>query len=1512
MKGLTRKVAAVLLAVTMIIPAGASVPAIAAQDAEAETQVQSVTIAVQNTGGTLTVTDESGTEYVLDASKKKQTIAVPVGSKLQTKAAAEDGYDVATYTITTDSGTEEVEITDKKQVSHEVEVTEELRTIRASFAESEAEDEEPVEEDYGVSQGTLKLDVGSHGSIVIGGTTYPSGSTNSFTYDAGTSVTATVNAVSGYEIESIIVKDQTNNKNLYRVVDLDSPTSHKITFKVYGDRVEQLIVRFAEEETEDPFAGAEGTLTFYSEEDDTLTKMNSNRIYRTENGDLAYCGDASKHGPGSGISMKLDTNSSYQKALDYLMYYGFPAHTTINGKAYSKKDAHDLTQMAIWFVIDPEYDGPTWRKTNETTKANVKAFVAKAYAYDGSDDKINGSALIYYPSSDKKQPMVLPNLNNTPPTGQIGVQKVSTDPSITDGNVEYTFAGATYTIKAAEDIGSSYDKGETVATLKVDDSGAATSKDLPLGKYTVTETKVPAPYEKDTTEHSVTLTEKDSSQIIEVVKSNEKPKMGHIILNKTSDHPDLSEGNKYYPKANAVYTVYAAEAIGTKYQAGDEVTTIKTDDKGYGKSVEIPFGKYTVKETTVPREFQKDEIEYPVHLSILNNPATVDVTVTSPEPIRWGYIELNKVSALPKITDGNRCYSLKGATYDVYAANPIGTKYKAGDLVTTMITDEDGYARSEDLPYGDYRIQERKDGESPNYIVDPQYYDLTLMVDTPIGNVFSKELPSYDLLGINLIKLDKDAGRIPQGGATLAGAEFTIKYYDTTAYSSIEELEEKEQPLRTWVIATKEDEDGYFAHLSEDYKVSGDEFYYNEDNNICIPVGTVTIEETKAPAGYLLEDKYLQTCGTDYVPTGDKVSGIFIEKVLQENHQEAHYQSGNYFAQSDKVKRGDILFQKKDENGKPLANIPFLITSFNKEGEAIESHLIYTDDNGYYASSSEFIPHSQNTHAWDSNGGAEAAGTWFGLKDDGKTNVAIEDNRGAFPYGKYTVVEQENDVNKGMHMIEASFNLTRELYEIDLGTFVDQEIGLSTTATDEETGTHYGQARENATIIDHVQYWGLETGHDYRLETTLMDKETGEAVEGATATTTLHSRAKDGYVDAEITFDASKLAGHDVVVFEKLYDGNTEIASHEDIEDSGQTIHYPEIGTTLTDKQTKDHTSCASEKMELVDTVKFENLYAGKEYVMTGVLYDPETGENILDDEGKEITAKQTFTPNASSGTVDITFTFSGVKLAGETVVAAETLTYKDHPLAVHADLKDESQTVYIPKIGTTATDQADGDKELAKASTVTVVDKVSYENLTPGQKYTVVGTLMVKSGKEAAVDSKSGKEITAQATFTPKQANGSQDVAFTFDTTELVGEELVVFEKLYRTDVITDANLVASHEDLNDEGQTVSVSTDLLDNHVPDKSTGKENPQTSTPTGSRPKTGDSGVMRYIILLAAAAGGMTTVLVKRRKSLRRPCFAGSRCTGHSRRETRSLPQNIMWKGRQGCLSRIQKKSRFRS
>ena len=121
-----------------------------------------------------------------------------------------------------------------------------------------------------------------------------------------------------------------------------------------------------------------------------------------------------------------------------------------------------------------------------------------------------------------------------------------------------------------------------------------------------------------------------------------------------------------------------------------------------------------------------------------------------------------------------------------------------------------------------------------------------------------------------------------------------------------------------------------------------------------------------------------------------------------------------------------------------------------------------------------------------------------------------------------------------------------------------------------------------------------------------------------TVTSMLNSKTKDGYFDVEIAFDATELAGHDVVVFEKLYDGDELIASHEEIEDKGQTIHFPEIRTSLKDEETGEHVSFAKEDVTLVDTVTYKGLYAGKEYVLTGVLYDPETRNHILDDDGKK------------------------------------------------------------------------------------------------------------------------------------------------------------------------------------------------------------------------------------------------------------------------------------------------------
>ncbi|WP_242317141.1 SpaA isopeptide-forming pilin-related protein, partial [Bacillus cereus group sp. BfR-BA-01489] len=120
-----------------------------------------------------------------------------------------------------------------------------------------------------------------------------------------------------------------------------------------------------------------------------------------------------------------------------------------------------------------------------------------------------------------------------------------------------------------------------------------------------------------------------------------------------------------------------------------------------------------------------------------------------------------------------------------------------------------------------------------------------------------------------------------------------------------------------------------------------------------------------------------------------------------------------------------------------------------------------------------------------------------------------------------------------------------------------------------------------------------------------------------------------------------------------------------------------------------------------------------------------------------------------------------------------------------------------IPSIQTTATDKTDGAKEMHTSKSVTIQDKVDYNDLLVGKEYTLTGKVMDKStGKPLVVD---GKEVTAGAKFTPKEANGSITLDFTFDATSLEGKEVVVFEKLLK-----DGKMVASHADINDKGQTI------------------------------------------------------------------------------------------------------------
>lgn len=239
-----------------------------------------------------------------------------------------------------------------------------------------------------------------------------------------------------------------------------------------------------------------------------------------------------------------------------------------------------------------------------------------------------------------------------------------------------------------------------------------------------------------------------------------------------------------------------------------------------------------------------------------------------------------------------------------------------------------------------------------------------------------------------------------------------------------------------------------------------------------------------------------------------------------------------------------------------------------------------------------------------------------------------------------------------------------------------------------------------------------------------------------------------------------------------------------------------EIGTKATVEGEKEVDPL--DKVTLTDTVSYTGLVPGKEYKVTGVLMDKETGEKLLVN-GKEITAETTFIAETKNGSVDVTFIFDATGLHGKEIVVFEDLYRENVLLATHTDINDEGQTVKIknPEIGTKAT--ADGKKEIT-ADKITITDVVSYKDLTPGKEYKLTGVLMNKATNDKLLID--GKEITAEATFTPKATTGEVEMTFTFDARELTAEtEVVVFETLYR-----DGIEIAVHADIEDEGQTVKI----------------------------------------------------------------------------------------------------------
>mgnify|MGYP000366372449 FL=1 len=859
---------------------------------------------------------------------------------------------------------------------------------------------------------------------------------------------------------------------------------------------------------------------------------------------------------------------------------------------------------------------------------------------------------------------------------------------------------------------------------------------------------------------------------------------------------------------------YLAGRRTASYQA-----TLASFDETTGKAV---YDVYVYPAGHATGDMYVKRPPYPASRGTQQGVQRIHATATVYKVVK-GYIELTKASTCTNVSDNNKLYSLAGAEFSIYDAS--------GKFVQKLTTNEKGETgRSGLLTAGTYTVKETKAPEG-YYAAD----DFTVKVNA--GQVTKKTVgdkPYNDPLAMLVGKFDGEktyngAGNLPQGSATLADAEFTVDYYDTFDYDNYDALKKADiEPTRSWTFKT--DADG-FSYFDTEHFVSGDAFFYNEQNNICIPRGTIVVRETKAPTGYL------------------KSNAVSFQKIMEGSNTEA-LKTYNLAEVPEQVYRSDFEFTKKAENGSDcLAGVPFKVTSLTTG----ESHIAVTDENGYFSSASSWNAHDGNTNAndWaltadgtiDSSKLNASAGFWFGnntvVGEDGNATTGdalkADNSLGALPFDTYSVEELRCTANEGYALVNTTVTVSRNGASIDFGTLDDPEPEIHTTAYDASDSDHYigvGTVK----VTDKVEYSHLVAGKTYTVTGEVHDTKTGDVlkVNGKTVTAekTFTAEESHGSVTVDFSFDSYDLAGKTLVVYETLADAKgAKLAEHKDKDDVSQqvTVLTPKLSTSAVSEADNSKSVTAEGDATVTDYVRYTGLTAGQTYTLTGTLMDKSTKKAFVNADGNPVTATAEFTAEAESGTATVTFTFdaSGIK-TGTKLVAFETLSTNGIEIADHKDINDIDQTVTVkaPVIGTTAVDAADGDKTVTGEENVAVRDTVHYNNVTPGKTYKVTGTLyekvIDKDGKvtKKAFKDKNGNPVTAEANFTAEDSYGNVDVTFYFDGSSLKeGTSLVAFESLSYND-----KEIASHADVNDAGQTVTIGKPRLSTSATDALDGDKN----------------------------------------------------------------------------------------
>ena len=925
----------------------------------------------------------------------------------------------------------------------------------------------------------------------------------------------------------------------------------------------------------------------------------------------------------------------------------------------------------------------------------------------------------------------------------VTLTKTSADVSITQGNSAYSLAGATYNVyKGTSGTGS------VVATFTTDEAGHATlSTPLEDGTYSVKEVTPPKGYKLDTKVYTFTINGADTSLSVE----DEPGTLTLKLKKKDSQTGSTPQGNASL--AGAVYQVSYQLGGG-----GQTVTEELTSDASgnLGTLEGIPFGTVTVKELTAPEGYRLDT---EVHTYTVDGSQLVGDTYTFEvddltEDVMRGGLSIQKLDSQTGTTPQGDA-SLEGIVFEIVnnSQNAVvvnGNTAAPGQVAMTITTNAAGVATTGEnaLPYGEYTVREVSTNDSMLKTFDEE---ISVTIDSD-GEMLEYEAENEVVRGgIDLEKQDSQTGSTPQGNASFAGIEFEI--INRSANPVV--VDGQTYAVGDVVMTITTGESGRAS-----------------TGNDVLPYGTYEVKESATNESMLL------------TWTGETVT------VRQNGHSVA-------ITAVNDVERGGLAVEKQDsitgstpQGDADFSGITFEVINNSRNSVMVEGQkyqpgevvkTLVTDAEGKVSTSDDLLPYGEyilHESATNESMLLTAPDQVVLVEDDGviyEFTMADEVVRGG-------VLIEKRDLESGLLTPLGGASLDGTLFEITNMSRNPVYVGGALYQPGEVCATIEvvdGVAQTDARALPYGSYQMVET-------------KPGEGYLHTDQTVRSFQIRKDGEI---IEFRDGDAAYNQVIrgdlEFVKVGEGGeTNMGRFANVafklisETTGEThiVVTDENGEVRTTTEWNPHSQNTNGNDGVEDEAAWDD-HAGTWFGLTTEGWMVETQDGLC-------------------ALPFDTYTVEELRCSGNQgydLVRVEHVTISRNNTTIYLGTLDD-QFEGVPEIGTTAT--VDGEHTAEPAGEVTLVDTVTYKNLKVGQTYKLSGVLMDKETGEPLLvgEGEEQAQVTAEVEFTPTSAQGTVELTYTFDASALAGKAVVVFEDLY-----LDENIVASHADITDEGQTIT-----------------------------------------------------------------------------------------------------------